>query len=607
MRGAGGARLTEGDIVDGRFRIVREIGRGGMGTVFEATNIKLGKTVAIKILSKDLANRAGAVKRFIREAQAASTIAHRNVVDIHDFGEAEDGLLYYVMEYLRGRDLAGLLAAEGRLPWARARSILLQSVRAIKAAHDAKIIHRDIKPANVFLVDASEDEPNGVVKVLDFGIAKTDQLTTNTALTGFGDIMGTAWYMAPEIAQGKPADMRSDVYAMGILIYQVLAGEVPFGGSDQLQVLVRHANEQPRPLRKLAPNLPEPVHNVVMRCLAKEPDLRYQTMRALEYALSSIGLRGEPVDPSTKPPPQANGEPIPPPLIRPPPVIPPTMALPNGGLPASASRPPPGPQPPATIAPPDATALLEGGGLPDRVPETMVLEDLATRPKSDEPPGTQLLPQLAPMPQADESGTQVIDAVEEAPTRLLMPGSPMPVEDRSTKVVGTGRGRKKQSARSRVRKLDRQRKRSERLPAVDPGESAVVPAPPVEAVVPVPSAAVPSAAMLRAAPSQPLPEDVVDAAGFALPGGTQPSPSYTEPDVNAPPRHTGGFPQPNMQPTVPGNYRADPMRRWLVLAALAAAAAVGLGGLVAVIVTDRAKSTTGRVHPPAAAQTVHDR
>jgi len=414
--------------------------------------------------------------------------------------------------------------------------------------------------------------------------------------------MGTAWYMAPEIAQGKPADARSDVYAMGVLMYQALAGEVPFGGSDQLQVLVRHANEQPRPLRKLVSNLPEPVHNVVMRCLAKEPDLRYQSMRALEYALSSIGLRGEPVDPSTRPPPQNDGEPIPPPLIRPPPVIPPTMALPNGGLPASAVQ-PPQPVPPATMAPPDATAVLGGVGLPGRQPETMILEEFAARQEGGEPPGTQLLPQLAPMPDADDSGTQVIDSVEEAPTRLLMPGSPVPVEDQSTKVVG--RGRNKQSARSRSAGR-RPRRRSDRLPAVESSESGVVPAPPRD-VANVPTAAVPSAELLHAAPSQPLPEDVVDAAGYALPGGTEPSPSFTEPDLNGPPQHTGPYPQPNKQPTSPGNYRADPTRRWLVLVALAAAAAVGLGGLVAVLVTDRAKSTTGRVQAPAAAQRAHDR
>ena len=292
--------LQPGTIIDGRYQIVAPVGAGGMGSVFEAVNIKIRRRVAIKVLKPELAKREASVRRFLREARAASVVSHRNVVDIHDFGEW-DGLVYYAMELLRGRDLSQALAEVGRMRWPTARPILLQTVRALKAAHDAGVIHRDIKPGNVFLVDASDDEPERV-KVLDFGIART-HASAATQLTGNGDLMGTAWYMAPELAKGATADPRTEVYAFGILAYQVMAGRVPFDDLDSFRVLLRHTNEAPRRLGTLAPDVPDTVLAVVERCLAKNAEQRYQTMRELEHALSSIGPQGEAVEPSTRPPP----------------------------------------------------------------------------------------------------------------------------------------------------------------------------------------------------------------------------------------------------------------------------------------------------------------
>ncbi|MEM6993873.1 MAG: protein kinase, partial [Myxococcota bacterium] len=437
--------LEAGTVIDDRFRVVAVLGKGGMGSVYEAVNIKLRKRVAIKVLKPELAAHKTAVQRFLREARAASVIQHRNIVNIHDYGELDGGLVYYVMEHLQGQELAKLLADVGRLPWARARGILLQTVRALKAAHDVGIIHRDIKPANVFLVEPREDEPPDGVKVLDFGIAKTDGASPGTTvITGLGDLMGTAWYMAPELAQGVAADQRTDIYAVGILMYQVLTGRVPFDDMDSFRVLLRHANEEPRPIRELAPGVPPPVEQVVLRCLAKQPDLRHQTMRGLEHALSSVGPRGEPVEPSTRPPKISRpDDPMPPPLIRPPeqravvPVPPAALASEDG---------------------PEITAVLEGGGLPrDRIPQTQYIPFEAP-PRSAEPepthprtlaldttdeapevPPTEYLGGLGAPPSDKREPTAVEPAPtgpapkqralqrqdsEEVPTRLLVPRKP---------------------------------------------------------------------------------------------------------------------------------------------------------------------------------------
>lgn len=283
-------RLAPGDIVDGRFRIVRALGRSGSSSVFEAVHVTLGKPVALKILRPELARRAGVEDRFLREIRAASQITHRNVVKILDVGEAADGLVYYVMEHLEGRDLSERLAEMGRLTWPEARPILLQAIRGLAAVHAAGVVHRDIKPANVFLTreqDDGEDDP--VVKVLDFGVARIDRVSTDGRVQArLGDLLEAAWYVAPELVLGAAANERSDVYAMGVLMYQVLTGAVPFEEIGSYRALWHNVDATPRPLRERATDVPEAVEAVVMRCLATDPTQRPESMRALQAALSSV-------------------------------------------------------------------------------------------------------------------------------------------------------------------------------------------------------------------------------------------------------------------------------------------------------------------------------
>jgi serine/threonine-protein kinase len=282
--------LTTGQLVDERYRVVRQIGAGGMGAIYEAEQTILGRKVALKVTWPQPGGEAMAAKRFLREARAASQIEHRNVVKISDFGELPGGATYYVMEYLEGRDLSQLLKAEGPQPWARARGIFLELVTGLQAAHDAGVVHRDVKPANCFLARKG-DQATEVVKVIDFGVAKQQGSETNL-LTGSSEILGTVRYMSPEQATGAPVDARSDIYATGILMYETLTGEVPFGGDNIFAVMRGHTHEPPRPPRELDPEIPEAVETVILRALAKDPADRFATMLELRLAIVAINKKG---------------------------------------------------------------------------------------------------------------------------------------------------------------------------------------------------------------------------------------------------------------------------------------------------------------------------
>ena len=209
------------------------------------------------------------------------------MVQILDYGESY-GAPYYVMELLGGTDLERLLGPGGRLPWSTARPILLQIVRGLKAAHAAGIVHCDVKPSNVFVAEARHGEPASTVKVLDFGIARASP----TMIDG-SSLIGTVTYMAPERTSPAPPDARADVYAMGVLMYRVLTGRVPFEHDDPHRVLSQHATERPPSLRRWAADVPAAAEAVVLQCLAKSPQLRLQDMRSLESALESVGATGE--------------------------------------------------------------------------------------------------------------------------------------------------------------------------------------------------------------------------------------------------------------------------------------------------------------------------
>jgi len=275
-----------GRILD-RYELVRRLGVGGMGAVYEAEHIALKKRVAVKLLRHDLAAQPIARRRFLREARVATRVKHPNVVDILDFGETPEGWVYFVMELLSGRDLDALIRSTPRLSWARAQGILRQVASALRTAHAHGIIHRDMKPANCFLVETPGLEDTDFVKVLDFGIAKyaswaaTEQ---TEVLTSTDEILGTVGYMAPEVAMGR-TDLRADIYAMGVMMYRMLVGELPFSGTTAFETLAKHINEPPPRPRELEPSIPVGVEAIILKALRKRVDERFQSMKELCDAL----------------------------------------------------------------------------------------------------------------------------------------------------------------------------------------------------------------------------------------------------------------------------------------------------------------------------------
>ncbi len=273
-----------------RYRITHRLGDGGMGSVYLAEHTTLGKRVALKLLKPEFNDDANLVERFFREARATAAIQHENVVDILDFGQTP-GYAFFVMEPLSGCELADLIGRGRRLPWTRVKSIMIQIVRALAAAHAAGIVHRDMKPGNVFLIDRG-GTPD-FVKVLDFGIAKIDD---GVRLTQAGTVFGTASYMAPEQATGGEVDGRADIYAVGCMLFEALTGQLPFPGDNFMKVLNQHIREPPPRLRDVAPKLelPPGVEELVAKALEKLPWDRFADMTEFERALAAIpDLTGE--------------------------------------------------------------------------------------------------------------------------------------------------------------------------------------------------------------------------------------------------------------------------------------------------------------------------
>ncbi|HVY39341.1 MAG TPA: serine/threonine-protein kinase, partial [Polyangia bacterium] len=269
-----------GTTLGGRYHVRRLCGEGAMGRVYEAQHIDIGRRVAIKVLHARFHHSADLVERFRREARAASKIGHPNIVDVTDSGTTPDGAFYFVMEYLDGINLEDLIADKGPLPVERALLVAAQIARALEAAHSTDIIHRDLKPANIMLVNRSDEED--FVKVLDFGISKDLDLAVGAALTRPDVAIGTPAYMAPEQAAGRTADALTDVYGVGGLLYEMLTGTAPCVGEDAIDVLQRKANEDPKPIGQVRPNLPRDVQNLVNRALSRNPPDRHPTMTALK-------------------------------------------------------------------------------------------------------------------------------------------------------------------------------------------------------------------------------------------------------------------------------------------------------------------------------------
>ena len=269
-----------GTVLQDRYRVVRKLGEGGMGAVYEGEHVLIKKRVAIKFLHPQLALVPEVAARFRREAEAATSISHPNVIECTDMGRLEDGSEYMVLEFLEGTDVAGLME-RGIVPLGTLAHILVQACEALHAAHQKGIVHRDLKPDNLFLMRRGRD-PN-FVKVLDFGISK---VAGPGKLTRTGTVMGTPFYMSPEQAQGsKDVDHRSDIYALGCILYEGLTGDTPFDG-DSLPMLILHICTQPHPpLASRRPDVPPEIGAIVDRCLAKDPAQRFGSMLQLAEAL----------------------------------------------------------------------------------------------------------------------------------------------------------------------------------------------------------------------------------------------------------------------------------------------------------------------------------
>jgi serine/threonine-protein kinase len=279
-------------LFDGRYRIMRKLGSGGMADVYLAEDEELGRRVAIKILNDRHANDDSFVERFRREAKNAAGLSHPNIVSIYDRGEAE-GTYYIAMEYLDGRSLKELVVARGPLPIPDAIDAIRQVLAALRFAHRKGIVHRDIKPHNV-MADA-----DGRLKVTDFGIARAGV----SQMTEAGSIIGTAQYLSPEQARGAPVDQRSDLYSVGVVLYEMLTGTTPFSGESPVEIAMKHLSDPPRPPSVQRPDIPPDLDMVVLRALAKNPEDRFQTAEELDAELgrvaSGIGVTAETADAAT--------------------------------------------------------------------------------------------------------------------------------------------------------------------------------------------------------------------------------------------------------------------------------------------------------------------
>ena len=269
----------------GNYKVTAKLGEGGMGVVYLAEHPVIGKKVAMKAIHPELSKNSDVVSRFITEAKAVNQIGHEHIVDIADFGNTPEGEFYFVMEYLQGESLSDRLKREKRIPLGQAMSIGAQIADALNASHQQGIIHRDLKPENIFLCHRGANRE--FVKVLDFGLAKltqNDQKVTHKTRTG--SVMGTPYYMSPEQCEGKTEiDYRADIYSLGVLIFEMLTGKVPFGGEGYGEIIVKHVTMPPPSVRSVVPELPEFMDPIMYRVLAKDRDQRFQTMADLREAL----------------------------------------------------------------------------------------------------------------------------------------------------------------------------------------------------------------------------------------------------------------------------------------------------------------------------------
>jgi serine/threonine protein kinase len=275
-------------LLGGRYRLIRRLGKGGMGEVFLAQHATIEKHVAIKILLPERAKQENQKARFLNEAKATAKVRHANVIDISDFGETDDGRAFFVMEHLVGEDLKKYCRRQHILPWKDIELILLQICSGLGAAHKQGIIHRDLKPDNVFLI-----EHQGIanfVKVLDFGLAKMLDDDSSKKLTKTGIIVGTPAFLSPEQIKGDPVDARADIYALGLILYRMLCGQLPFKAKTVVDMLRKQLMEKPLPPSAMAPDAPisPAADQVALKALEKDPQKRYQSTMELGQAIADV-------------------------------------------------------------------------------------------------------------------------------------------------------------------------------------------------------------------------------------------------------------------------------------------------------------------------------
>lgn len=279
--------LHPDDVIEGKYRVVRLLGEGGMGAVYEGENVRIGRPVAIKVMHASLSLDADMVERFEREAHAAARVASKHVVDVLDFGELPDGDRFMVMELLRGESLSRRLKKRERLSPSEIALVFLQLLDGLAKVHDAGIIHRDLKPANVYL--ERNDDGSDFVKLLDFGICKfLGRRSYADLTTAVGHFLGTPSYMAPELLADGPReiDARCDVYSVGVILYRCVAGRLPYVGKDVVDVLMQMRRGSPPRLRDVAPETDPKLCAIVDIATASKPSARFRDARELRYALA---------------------------------------------------------------------------------------------------------------------------------------------------------------------------------------------------------------------------------------------------------------------------------------------------------------------------------
>ncbi len=282
--------MSEGDdslprLLSGRYRLEAKLGSGGMGIVYRATDLTMKRAVAVKLIraSEGVELDEEVAGRFHREAKNTARVQHEHIIEVYDLGRSEHGDLYFVMELLEGDSLSARLRRDGKLSIASTVHIGRQICDALHVAHTAGVIHRDLKPANVMLIERAGDSE--FVKVLDFGVAKSYSPDQQTQLTHTGMLVGTIEYMAPEQIMGKTVDGRTDIYALGVVLYRMIAGKAPFRDGGVPALIHAHLNVMPKPLAEIMPEVPGELDRVILRCMAKRPEHRFESMAELSRAL----------------------------------------------------------------------------------------------------------------------------------------------------------------------------------------------------------------------------------------------------------------------------------------------------------------------------------